>query len=274
MGMFFIHPVFTACGFLCSILYFFTIKRLDGIRFFLFIVVMFILLSIINPLFNTNGQNVLFTYFGRPYTAEALIYGCTLAGMVVSVLCWFACYNAVMSSDKFIYMFGRLSPTLSLILSMILRLIPDMKRKAAQINTARACIGMAGEASENRFERIRNGTVTLNILTSWALEEGITSADSMTARGYGSGKRTSFAAYGFACRDVVCSIVLAFLLVLTVICAALGGMKAEFTPELKLAWFGNIWTMLGHISYTLFLLIPSVLNFKEVVQWHILRSGI
>ncbi len=42
------------------------------------------------------------------------------------VIQWFSCYNKVMTSDKFIYLFGRLIPALSLILSMALRFVPGL----------------------------------------------------------------------------------------------------------------------------------------------------
>lgn len=40
---------------------------------------MFLALTVVNPLFNTYGERVLFHVFGRPYTVEALLYGAAIA---------------------------------------------------------------------------------------------------------------------------------------------------------------------------------------------------
>ena len=47
--------------------------------------------------------------------------------MLASVVLWFSSYNEVMTSDKFVYLFGRVIPALSLVLSMSLRFIPKFK---------------------------------------------------------------------------------------------------------------------------------------------------
>ena len=45
------------------------------INFTFYIGALFLMLSFINPLFNTYGDRVLFTWWnGRPYTLEALAY--------------------------------------------------------------------------------------------------------------------------------------------------------------------------------------------------------
>ena len=122
-GMFFIHPAFLACAVVLSAAYYLTIKGGKGIKVVLGMIPVWIALSVINPLVNTRGDIVLFTYFGdRPYTFEALCYGMAVGAMFVSVIMWFLSYNAVMTSDKFIYLFGRAIPSASLILTMVLRL--------------------------------------------------------------------------------------------------------------------------------------------------------
>ena len=67
------------------------------------------LTAIINPLFNHRGETIL-AYFpnGNPLTFESVIYGICAAVMILSVICWFSCYNEIMTSDKFIYLFGKI----------------------------------------------------------------------------------------------------------------------------------------------------------------------
>ena len=274
LGMFLIHPVFVAISLITGIIYLITLKKTKALKELMYMLFLFVLISVINPFFNRMGANVLFRLFGRPYTLEALIYGMTLGGMAVAILCWFACYNAIMTSDKFIYIFGKIIPAISLILTMILRLIPNLTKKTKQIASARASIGMAGSVSESRKEKIRNGTVVLSTLTSWALEGGIITADSMRSRGYGTGKRTTFAKYRFDARNVIISSLFVILLAAVIFCAAKGCAKAEFVPYFTMTWFGEIYMLIGFITYTVFLCIPTLLFFKETIKWRILRSKI
>ena len=66
-----------------------------------------LLTALINPAFNHEGQTIL-TYLsnGNPITLESIVYGVAAAAMLVAVICWFSCYNSVMTSDKFVYLFG------------------------------------------------------------------------------------------------------------------------------------------------------------------------
>ena len=80
LGMMLIHPAFLLLSAVMAASYYLTVKGRRGIRFLAGMVPMFVALSLINPLFNTYGNRVLFTWMGgRPYTVEALCYGMALA---------------------------------------------------------------------------------------------------------------------------------------------------------------------------------------------------
>lgn len=271
-GMFFIHPAFLACAVTLSMAYYLTIKGRGGLKAVLGMIPLWAALSIINPLFNTRGEIILFTYFsGRPYTMEALCYGMALGGMFVTIIMWFLSYNAVMTSDKFIYIFGRAIPSISLILTMVLRLVPNYQKKISQIAGARKCVGK-GMESGSKLEVAKDGITIVSTLTGWAFEGGIITADSMRARGYGLGKRTSFSIYSFSARDRLMVIFMIALLVLILVCGLSGGALAEYTPKINIA--KNIYTIVGSIAYFIFLSIPTALNIMEDLTWHILRSKI
>lgn len=180
------QPIVQAVGLMGAVLYYLCLRRRDAWRLLVTMMLALVVLAAINPLFNTLGDTVLFTYLGtRPYTLEALAYGASTAVMFVSVMLWFACYAQVMSTDKFTYLFGRRAPALTLVLTMTLRLVPSYVRKARQISMARRCAGLSMTQGSMR-ERARDGASLLSALTSWALEGAVTTADSMRSRGYGS----------------------------------------------------------------------------------------
>lgn len=261
------HPVYLGVSILGALLLNISLLGAKALKKCLLFLPFALVVAAINPLFNTLGQTLLFSCFGRPYTLEALLYGAVVGGMLLSMLLWFSAYNAVLTDDKFTYLFGTLSPSLSLLLTTVFRMIPNLTRKLHQIMAARKCIGMA--AGGTAKQTLRSGMTAISVLTSWALEGSITTADSMNSRGYGTGKRTSFHRYRFCAGDGVLTAVLALTWLYTVICAIHGGSAAEFIPAMQLAPVRP--GMLA--AYLIFLLTPTILNWKEDITWHILRSG-
>lgn len=274
LGMFFIHPIFLLSSCFMSSSYYLTIHKRKGLKFIFTLLPVFIVLSVINPFFNKYGQTVIFTYFsGRVYTLEALYYGMALGSMFISILCWFACYNSVMTSDKFLYIFGKIIPSISLILTMVLRLVPRFEQKILQIANARKCVGRSVEGGTKK-QKAESGLAILSIVTSWALEGSIITADSMKSRGYGSGKRTSFAIYRFDIRDKIMIVIMIALVLIVSICGLMGGVEASYTPSMYISPMTNIYSLIGAIAYLIFLSIPTFLNLKEALIWHFLRSRI
>lgn len=254
------HPLYLAASCIGAASYYLLLNGRKGWTLILGMIPLFLLVALTNPLFNTYGETLLFTVFGRPYTLEALFYGMTLGGMLVVMMLWFGCYSAVLTSDKFVCLFGSLIPSLSMLLVMVLRMIPNLMRKAKLLSGARKSIGKGvGEQSTNR-EKLHDGMNILSALTDWALEGSIVTADSMRARGYGAAKRTSFQLYRLTLRD-------GFLIILMVILAALtllpGGTTATFTPEFYIA--SPTWGLAAYFTY---LCLPCAVYLKEAIQWH------
>ena len=256
------HPWYLLAGAVTGTVYYLLLNGRKGWRTVAALVPLFVLVTVINPLFNTMGRTVLFTLLGRPYTMEALLYGAALGAVFVVMLLWFLCYCLVLTSDKFICLFGRLIPALSLLLTMVLRMIPNLIRKARQILGSRRSVGK-GTAATGR-EKLRSAATVVSALTDWALEGSIVTADSMRARGYGTAKRTNFRIYRLTGRDIL---LLAVMGLLSAAVLILGGTAASFTPTYSADPVG--W---GLAAYGAFLLIPMILHVKEAILWHILIS--
>ncbi|MFQ8953489.1 MAG: energy-coupling factor transporter transmembrane component T [Oscillospiraceae bacterium] len=106
-----------------------------------FYVPMFLMVAVTNPLFSHNGDPLFFLN-GNPVTAEAFIYGAAIAVTVIGVMLWCKAFGAVMSSDKFLYLFGRAVPKLSLVLSMALRFVPRFKRQMKTVEQGSKAMGL------------------------------------------------------------------------------------------------------------------------------------
>lgn len=259
------HPAYMLAAVLGSATYYLLLKGRKGVKSILLFLPVFLLIAAVNPLFNTLGETNLFDFLGRPYTLEALCYGAVVGGMFVVMMLWFGCYSEVLTSDKFTSLFGKLIPSLSLLLVMVLRMIPNLMRKAVQITGARKSVGKTMD-SGNTKEKVTGGLTVLSALTDWALEGSIVTADSMRARGYGCTKRTNFQIYRMSARDWLLLALIAALAAITILG---GGKSAEFIPALEIAPL--TWSF---AAYCVFLLIPIALHLKEAITWHILRSRI
>ena len=267
------HPVYLTAGFLCSCAYYLRLNGRKGMKNLIWMGLFFLVMTAINPLFNIHGKTLLFTVFGRPYTLEGMYYGAAVAGALVIMLIWFGCYNAVLTSDKFTCLFGDLIPALSLLLVMVLRLIPNLMRKAKQFMGARKSIGKGGSENAAKKEQVMDGMTIVSALTDWALEGSVVTGDAMRSRGYGTSKRSSFMIYrmtGIDCFLLVIQVVLMAVILASVVT---GGTVAEFTPDFYLAPVKDF-HLLGFIAYCAYLMIPMILHIKETIQWHISRSKI
>lgn len=253
------HPAYVAVGLACAALYYLLLTGTSGWKFLGVMVILVLFIALINPLFNTDGVTVLFVIFRKPYTLEALLYGAATGGIFAVMFLWFGCCNLILTSDKFISLFGTRLPSLSLLLVMVLRMIPNLQRKARQILGARRCIGKGVSPNDPVNEKLRGGMTAVSALTDWAFEGGIVTADSMRARGYGTAKRSAFHLYRFTRRDLLLTlwILLLFLGVL------LGSNTAvTFTPVLSIPAPG--W---GLPVYLCLLLLPAGLRLLESLRF-------
>lgn len=267
------HPAYLAAGIICSAVYYLLLNGRKAWKLLWGMVPLFLIMAAINPLFNTYGVTILFHVFGRPYTLEALLYGAAVASVFVVMLIWFGCYNVVLTSDKFTSLFGNLIPALSLLLVMVLRMIPNLMRKARQFMAARKSIGKGGSENAANKEKMMDGMTILSALTDWALEGSVVTGDSMRSRGYGCGKRTSFMIYRMTGLDGLLLTIQAVLITAVLATALTGGTAAAYTPVFSIAPVTGLHS-LGLIAYCAYLLIPTVLHIKEAIQWHISRSKI
>ena len=267
------HPVYLGISVVCAITCYATTKGPRALKAMSWAIPLFFAVALLNPIFNPMGATVLFTYLGgRVYTLESLCYGFVTAAMVVAMFLWFGCFNAVLTSDKISYLFRKIAPSAALVLTMVLRLVPSYQRKTSQFATARACIGKSVGA-DTWLQKVRNGTSLLSMLTAWALEGAVVTADSMRSRGYGLPGRTYYSLYRFTTRDVVVAAVMAVLFVGSVVGLTVGSAYVEFFPTIDIPPIAShAW--LGVICYAAFLALPTVINLAEIAQWRISLSKV
>ena len=272
--MCFLQPFYLGVAFLAAFCYSIYLNGVRGLKFnFMVALPMLILATVLNPLFVHEGATIL-TYFwnGNPLTLESILYGLASAVMFVSLILWFSCYNAIMTSDKFIYLFGRVIPAISLVFSMVLRFVPNFKAQLKIISNGQKCIGRDLHQGTRR-QRIYNGFRILSILVTWALENGIETADSMRSRGYGLPERTSYSFFRFDTRDKILSIAILAMLVITFIPVVTGDVYIYYYPMVQMNDY-TVWAVLDYIVFGFLCFLPLLLDVVEDVKWHVLKSKI
>lgn len=274
LSMFVMNPVCLALSLVCAFVNAVYLNGIKTVKLCLkFILPMVLLVILINPVFNHQGVTIL-TYFpwDNPLTLESIIYGIASAALLSSVVLWFSVFNSVITSDKLVYLFGRIIPSLSLVLSMSLRFVPKFSVQFKNVRNAQRCIGR-DISDGSAVNRIKNGIRIISIMLSWSMENAIETADSMKSRGFGLKGRTAYSIYKFDRRDLIVLIIVVVLGVSVSVSAISGVIDFNYYPLIK----GNLTDVLSIITFFLYgilMLIPTILNAGEEIKWKRLRSAI
>ena len=229
-----------------------------------FYVPMFFLTAITNPLFSHNGVTPLFFLNGNPVTLEAFVCGIFTAVMVIAVMLWFRCYSEIMTSDKFLYLFGRTMPKLSLVLSMTLRFIPMFKRQMHRVSRAQKTMGLY--SSKSFLDRIKSALRVFSAMIAWSIENSMETSASMKARGYGLKGRTNFSMFRFYAEDIILLSVCTVLSGITVSGIFMGKTTFYYYPkitELNL----SLYSIFVYTAFCILSFLPFIIEVKERIKW-------
>lgn len=267
------HPVYQGISLFCAAAYSIQCTGKKGWLFSLkYAVPLIVLTALINPAFNHEGITILrYLPLGNPLTLESILYGISSGVMLASVLLWFTGVNRVFTTDKCVYLFGRVLPSLSLLVSMTLRFIPRFHRQIETVKEAQKCLGIDTENGA-LFTRVKNALRVFSIVVTWSLENSIETADSMKSRGYGLGRRTAYSIYRLEERDKF-GIGIILALGIPVLCGIVsGGAAFRFYPSIRIAAFSPVNCLL-QAAYFALCGLPVILNRREDAAWNAMRSG-
>ncbi len=263
------QPIFLALSFLCAFAYSVRRNRLRALIFNLALLPCMVAFALYYGSYHHFGVTVLWKNFiGNRVTLESFIYGLTLSGCVAAFVMWFSCLYSVFTTDKIVFLLGKISPKLSLYVAIILRTVPRVKEQMFRIARARRAIGR-GAAQGNIFRRLKNCVCIASMTLTWLLESFSTVADSMRSRGYGLRGRSAFSVYRFDTRDRAIVVAMCTLLTVVFMGVMLQQTVAVFDPRIILnpvtarsAFF--------YIAYTLFCLFP--LGLEVYSDWAFSRA--
>lgn len=266
-SMFMVHPLIQLISLSAAILYICSIEGKKSLRFLLRVCLPLVLITaFMNPAFNHEGMTILcYLSTGNPLTLESIAYGFAAGGMMITILIWFSNFNRIMTSDKFVYLFGRVTPALSLVLSMSLRFVPKFKHQMELVTQAQRSMGRDVSIG-SLWQRTKTAISIISIMITWSLENAIETADSMKSRGYGLKGRTAFSIYRFADRDI-------YTLVWLLFCASfiLYGNKLlvfgfRYFPSIRYASL-DLSAIPFYCVYAGMCMTPVLLNIVEEIRW-------
>ncbi len=188
---------------------------------------------IILPLFSHNGITPLFYINDMPVTMESMIFGLVMSGLLLAIFLWFQIANALIDSEKILYLFGRTFPAVGLLISMVFRMIPLMRERFCQIQDGQRGMGRS-TAQLSLMGKGKMLLKELSILISWSLESSIETSISMESRGYGTGHRTSFDLFRFTKGSGIWCVLFLGLYGIAVWVIGRGCYKASYFPAITI----------------------------------------
>ena len=258
------HPIFIGIGFVCALVYSFVLK---GRKAILFALVALVFPFVWSAWFAYNTHfgitNPGETFIGNNITLESLAFGFAQGCQISTVLLWMVCVFELFTADKVVYLLGRVSPRLALLLAVALRAIPLVAERSVRVNIAQKGIGR-GSGCGNFFERARNWVRRVSIVITWSIERFAEMSDSMRSRGSLLRGRSAYSLYRFDARDRTLVITMFALITVCVIGMLLTQTSIQYNPQIIF----NRMTLLSLVffgAYLVFCLLPAVLQI--VGEW-------
>ncbi len=228
----------------------------------LFLILM-IFMALINPIFSRYGKTILFSIGYYNFTLESMLYGFFTSMMLVSVIIWFMSYSIVFKSDKFIYLFGKIIPKISLVISVTLNFIPRFTHYFKEIDDAQRSLGVYEKKALRMKLRV------FSIVFGMSLESAIETSNSMRARGYGKSGRSNYSIFKWRKADLILGIIWIAFGVYSFI-SILSNSDYNYYPVLD-----HITVDLKMISicgsFLLLAISSTILEIKENILWHYLK---
>lgn len=199
------------------------------------------------PLFSHNGATPLFYVNSQAFTLENVWYGMVMSLMLVTAFLWFQVGSCLLDAERLFFLFGRTLPSLGLLVSMVFRMLPLLRRRFREIHEAQEGLGFHDKETTvvKRCQRLLR---ELSTLVTWSLENSIETSLSMESRGYGTGRRTFFHRFRMHGEDAVWCLLFLVLFGVTIAAVWKGAFRTLYFPLFQMEPLGGTGT-LGMITF-------------------------
>ncbi len=210
-----------------------------------------LILAVANPIFSPSGSTVLLRVGTWSLYLESLIYGICQGVMLCNSLMAFSNVSEILTSDKVMEVLARRLPTVALMISMTMRLIPRYTRRGAEVMDVDAACTSSG-AVGGRRGRLREAMRLSTVLLGWGMEDSLETVDSMVARGWQSGaRRTTYSRRRFGRLDLAAVLGVGAVGLLAFVCQIEASGQMRFYPRITgiAPWF-------SYAPYVVFFAVP------------------
>jgi energy-coupling factor transport system permease protein len=228
-------------------------------------------IAVINALFSQNGVTVLFVigplasasawmgFSAGTVYAEAVVYGATMGAVLVSAMQLFVALADAINGDEILAMFGRALPTVALMVSMTLGMVPKLCRRATEVRQV-----AAANLHQKNAEGKAGAARLVSVLLGWSLEDALRTSDVMSARGWGRRdvKSTRYMRRRFSAIDGIRLAVVCVLLVAAIWAVVSGMLGFAFYPTLP--QFELWW---GYVPFAVYFYLPHIVFIAEEARW-------
>lgn len=270
ISMFTVNPIMILISFTSSLLLYALLTSFKKMmKMFWGFLIFILLMTLINPIFSRNGSTVLFKISYYKFTLESMLYGFFTTMMLASVIIWFSSYSLVFKSDKFIYLFGKVIPKTSLVLSVTLNFIPRFTRYFKEVDDAQKALGLYSIENKGFLNKVKMKLRVFSIVLGMGLESSIDTADSMRARGYGLASRSNYSIFKWKISDCFLGI---FWLIISSIIIIFIVKTGEYNYYPSMDKFSFDYKSI--ILYSAFFILTisgTILEIKENILWHYLK---
>lgn len=266
------HPATVSTCFIAASSYYIMLCKKRALKsIFCFVIPMMLFVVVFNAMFSHYGITPLYTLkSGNQITLESIVYGLVLGIITVSIIMIFFCYNEVMTTDKFLHIFGKVLPSFALVISMTLRFIPLFSDRLKEINDVQSCFI---KQNNSLINKIKKAVKSVSILITWSLEKAIETSDSMKSRGYGLKKRKNYSKYSLRKDDII-FIVFVFILDMILLYGFITkSIYCFYNPYISIETLSAS-GILTICSFIILCFLPIIVEFKEEIKWIRLKSKI
>ncbi|OPL08192.1 MAG: hypothetical protein AVO33_01415 [delta proteobacterium ML8_F1] len=233
------------------------------------------MILVVNGLFVKAGRTVLYAGPTMPLvggiriTLEALAYGLAMGIKLMLIMSLFCLFTYSVQPDRFMKLLRPFGRRTVLIMVFSLRLFPLLMQDFERIMEVQKCRGVQVETGTLR-QRIAGVYPMVGVLLLSSLERSFKQAESMVARGFGSGRATAYRRDVWHLRDTLVASAAVLGLVSGLSALISGSAFFEYYPQMTPVHLAQVWPA---ATMALGLVLPALME-KGLRIWPILKSRI
>lgn len=251
--------IFSFCIF--TMIYSGNIKKLKmGLKYF---IPFSILAIVVNMIFVSQGNIILFYLFGEKFTLEALIYGVILSLKLLVVIYLFAITSIIIDSDMAASYFSSKIPKSTLTIMISLKIFPNMKNRIANLKEIYSIRGVDFE-SKKLIEKVKSNIPVLSVLLEDSLEGAFDIGEAAYVRGFLSGERSVYDKPKIEKKDYLLIIASIAILLFYLLIKTSGVDNFDIYMKVSFSQLFNYW-VLGILIFTIIIetMLIGVLEHKR-----------